>query len=77
MNPTVTSYGKELKDVGIQYEILEHPASPVITEVIDALGITLEQSMPTLICKADDSFIAVVMRGDCKADFKKIKKIFG
>jgi prolyl-tRNA editing enzyme YbaK/EbsC (Cys-tRNA(Pro) deacylase) len=45
--------------------------------VLDYLHLTFADCLPTLTMKADTDFIAVVFKGDCRADFKKIKKQFG
>jgi prolyl-tRNA editing enzyme YbaK/EbsC (Cys-tRNA(Pro) deacylase) len=72
----VLNYSKALAELGIHNEIIEHPASKAIANVLDYLHLTFADCMPTLIMKADGQYLAIVIRGDCKADFKKIKKDF-
>ena len=73
----VRTYSAELTSLGIENEIVEHPELRAIKDVLEYLRLTFSDCLPTLIMKADDSFMAVVFRGDCKVDFKKIKKQLG
>lgn len=73
----VKTYSRSLEQLGIGHQIVEHPASSAIPEVVDSLGITLAETLPTIIMKTGDEFIAVVRRGDCRLDFKKIKQLVG
>ncbi len=77
MEQNVQDYCDSLTVLGIENTIVEHPASKAIAEVLHSLGLSFSDCVPTLIMKADDRFIAVVIRGDTKTDFKKIKKAFG
>lgn len=72
----VTSYLKALTDLGINAEIIEHPALRAVIDVQNYLNLTVADALPTLIMKADGQDLAVVIRGDFRADFKKIKKDF-
>lgn len=72
---TVLEYSQELKKIGIEHEILEHPELKTPPEVVGHLGLTLADSLPTLIMKADNEFIAVVRRGSTQLDFKLLKKV--
>jgi prolyl-tRNA synthetase len=75
MSEAIQAYCALLCQLKIGYELVEHP--PVqqhYSEALDWLNITLADCLPTLIMKADDRFIALVSRGDCRVDFKKIKK---
>jgi prolyl-tRNA editing enzyme YbaK/EbsC (Cys-tRNA(Pro) deacylase) len=69
----VEAYSQSLRDLGIVHEILDHPESSAIPEVAEYLGITLTDTLPTMIMKAGENFIAIIRRGDCRLDFKKIK----
>lgn len=73
----VLDYSEELTALGIGNKIVEHPEMRIIKDVIDYLHLTYSNTLPTLIMKADDGFISIVFRGDCKVDFKKIKTQFG
>jgi len=72
----IQAYSEELSKSGIEHEIVEHPPLKAVKDVLDSLHLTFADCLPTLIMKADHAFIAVVFRGDCRADFKKIKKQF-
>lgn len=71
----VQEYSDHLKKLGIENTILEHPASKSIDEVVASLNLTRSDSAATLIMKADDEFVAIIRRDDCKLDNKKVKKI--
>jgi prolyl-tRNA editing enzyme YbaK/EbsC (Cys-tRNA(Pro) deacylase) len=73
----IHAYSEQLSKSGIENEIVEHPALQAVKDVLEYLHLTFADCLPTLIMKADHDFIAVVFRGDCRADFKKIKKQFG
>lgn len=76
IDQNVRDYCTSLTELGIENEPLDHPASREIAGVLDSLGLSFSDCSPALIMKADDSFIGVVIRGDTRADFKKIKKAF-
>lgn len=68
------TYCAALSDLGIDYEKFYHPSMKNAVDVLQHLGLQLTDSIPTLIMKADSSFIAVLLRGDMRMDSKKIKK---
>ncbi|MFA6513507.1 MAG: YbaK/EbsC family protein, partial [Patescibacteria group bacterium] len=68
-------YSKKMEAMGIKNKILEHPALVEAAEVVAQLGYTLNDSVATLIMKADNDFIAVLRRDVTKISFKKIKKL--
>jgi prolyl-tRNA editing enzyme YbaK/EbsC (Cys-tRNA(Pro) deacylase) len=75
MTDSIQRYCALLRQLNIEHEVVEHP--PVqqhYSEALDWLNITLADCLPTLVMKADDRFITVVSRGDCRVDFKKLKK---
>jgi len=72
----VLDYVKQLTELNIYCEIVDHPANRAILDVVESLRLTVADSLPTLIMKADGQDLAVVLRGDFRADFKKIKKEF-
>src|SRR5258708_2900000 len=71
----IQKYSGELKKIGISHEILEHPELHTPPEVLGYLGLELSDGSSTLIMRADDEFIAVIRRDDCKLDLKKLKEI--
>ena len=73
----VKQYSEELKRLGIEHKIFEHPQLLTVEEVQSYLGKTVKDACATLIMKADDHFVAVVRRGDIKLDFEKLKKLLG
>lgn len=77
IDSTVTTYVNTLTEIGIENEVVEHPSLKAIKDVLDYLGLTFSDCLPTLIMRADGEFIAVVFKGDNKVDFKKVKRDFG
>lgn len=77
VSQNIISYSDDLKKIGIENEIVEHPSFKAIKDVLDYLHLEFFDCLPTLIMKADNEFIALVFRGDSKIDFKKVKKNFG
>lgn len=71
----VVEYCRQLTDVGIDNEPLEHPASREIRGVLDALGLDFEDCVPALVMMADGAPVVIVIRGDTRADSKKIKRL--
>ncbi len=74
LDRTVLDYCQELSGLGIGNEAYEHPELNKSLEVLNYFQKGISDSMPTLIMKGDGRFLAVVIRGDCKIDFKKVKK---
>lgn len=74
IDPKVKKYSEELKKLGIEHKIAEHPELKTPSETLSYLGLTLADGSSTLVMKADNEFVAVIRRDDCKLDFAKIKK---
>ncbi|MBI4226324.1 tryptophan--tRNA ligase [Candidatus Roizmanbacteria bacterium] len=77
MDSKVLEYSDQIKKLGIENTILEHPTSKNIDEVVSSLALTRSDSAATLIMKADDEFVAIIRCDDCKLDNKKVKKNLG
>jgi prolyl-tRNA editing enzyme YbaK/EbsC (Cys-tRNA(Pro) deacylase) len=75
IDESVLKYSDELKALGIEHKIAEHPELHTPPEVQGFLGLTLTDGLSTMLMKADDNFIAVIRRDDCRMDFGKIKKL--
>ena len=73
----VTRYSEQLNKLGIDHKIVGHPDLRTPAEVQGFLGLTLADGLSTMIMKADDFFVAVIRRDDCRLDFGKIRKILG
>jgi len=71
----VLDYCRRLSALGIENTIVVHSSSREIVEVLHSLGLSFADCMPTLIMQADNNFIVVLIRGDTRASFKKIKKV--
>ena len=72
-----TDYSKKMVELGIKNKILEHSSLVEAADVVAELGYTLDDSVATLIMKADNDFIAVLRRDVTKISYKKIKKLLG
>ncbi len=70
-------YSQTLTSIGIENTIVAHPASRKIAEVAESLAITLADTLPTLVVKADDRYVALVARGGQKVDFGKVAAALG
>jgi tryptophanyl-tRNA synthetase len=73
----VKLYSEELLRLGIEHQAREHESLVKAADVQKALGDDLSGSMPTLIMKAGDRFVAVVKRDNTKLDSGKLKKALG
>jgi prolyl-tRNA editing enzyme YbaK/EbsC (Cys-tRNA(Pro) deacylase) len=73
----IQQYSDTLNTLKIGHEIVEHPELKTPPEVCKHLGITLADGISTMIMKAEDKYIAVIRRDDCRVDFKKIKQLTG
>ncbi len=73
----VSEYSETLKKLGIKHKILEHPELKTVEDVQKYLGFGLNEALATLIMKTEKGFIAIIKRGDCLLNNKKIKKILG
>jgi len=77
MDEAVKKYLNELKELGIEYQILEHPQLISVEKVQEYLGYRMDDAGATLLMKTDDKFVAIIKRGDTKLDNEKIKKYLG
>lgn len=73
----VKKYSEELRKLGIEHKILEHPQLVSVEAVQKYLGYGMDDSAATLVMKADDKFVAIIRRGDTKLDGNKLKKYLG
>ena len=73
----VFQYIEELKKLGIDYKITEHPYLKKVEDVLKYCNLTFADGASTLVYKVDDGYIAIIRRDDCKIDFKKLRKIIG
>lgn len=77
INSEMKVYSAELNSYKIDHQIVEHPELKTPPEVVAHLGLTLSDGLSTMIMRADNKYIAVIRRDDCRIDFKKIKQIIG
>lgn len=74
IDSTVSEYSQELKRLGIDNEILEHPHYKKPAEVLGFFGLDLSYGSASMILKADQTFVKVIRRDDCKLNLKRIKQ---
>ncbi len=75
MDNQTKEYLDILKKIGISFSVLEHPPLVSVEDVQKYLNFSMDESLATIILKADNNFIAVTKIGNQKLDFKKIKKL--
>ncbi|MDD4607040.1 MAG: YbaK/EbsC family protein [Patescibacteria group bacterium] len=68
---------KILNEHKIKYEIKEHKTVFTAYDLAQTLKIKPKEITKTLVIKADKNYILVVLGGDQKLDFTKLKKIIG
>lgn len=68
---------KLLNSQTIEYEILEHEPICTSRQAAKIRGVSLQQGAKSLLLKAGDKFILVVLPGDKKLDSKKLKQKLG
>lgn len=73
LTENLKQYSDTLASLHINHEIKNHPILKTPPEVCAYLGITLAHGLSTMIMKADDKYVAIIRRDDCRIDFKKIK----
>ncbi len=71
----VQEYSQQLKKLGIEHQILEHPQLISVEEVQKYLGYGMDDAGSVLVMKADEKYIAIMRRGDTKLDNEKVKKL--
>ena len=71
----VLHYIEELKKLGINYKIAEHPYLKEVEDVLKYCNLTFADGASTLVYKVDDGYIAIIRRDDCKINLKKLKKL--
>lgn len=77
MNKIVADYTTRLQKIGIEHNVIEHPLLRTPSDVMNNLSLSLSDSLPTLIMKADNTFIAVVRKGGTQLNMKQLKKELG
>lgn len=75
MDNTIQAYSEELKKLGIEHKVFEHPYLIKPEEVQSFLGETVADCVASLVMKADNQFIVVLKKGDDQINLKKLKKI--
>ena len=66
-----------LKTNSVKYKELEHDPIYTTEDAAKVPGLFLESGAKSMLLKAKDKFVLVVMSGDKKLDSKKLKKVLG
>jgi len=76
---TIEQIKQKLDEQGAKYTMHAVPEGVGISveEHIKAFGLDFSDGCATLIFKADDIFVALMRRDDCKINSKAFKKILG
>lgn len=75
IEPLVQNYSNQLKKLGLNHSIVEHPHLVTVEDVLKYCKLTFADGASTLIFKVDDGYISVIRRDDCKVDLKKLQSI--
>ncbi|EKE06157.1 MAG: YbaK/prolyl-tRNA synthetase associated region [uncultured bacterium] len=68
---------RQLANHSIKYEVLEHEPVYTSEQAAKVRGLSLQQGAKSLLLKADNKFILIVLPGDKKLNSKKLKKMLG
>ncbi|GEM_PF-964209 len=68
---------QEMRESGINFEIIEHKSVLRCTDVTRELGVPLERIIKTLILKSGDRFIGLVTLGSSRVDLELLSKFTG
>ena len=61
----------------VQYKCWEHPPVHTSEEAAKVRGTSLESGAKAMVLRSEGKFLQVVIAGDKKMDFKKVKKAIG
>jgi tryptophanyl-tRNA synthetase len=75
IEPTAKEYSDQLNQLGIRHSIVEHPILVSVEDVLKYFKMSYDQGASSMLMKADDNFVMVVRRDDCKLDFHKIRML--
>jgi len=68
---------KLLDDNNVEYKCWDHPPVHTSEEAAKIRGTPLESGAKALVLRSEGKFLMVVIAGDKKMDFKKVKKAIG
>ncbi|KKR67089.1 MAG: Tryptophan-tRNA ligase [Microgenomates group bacterium GW2011_GWA2_40_6] len=68
---------KALSDLGVSYELIQHPPIKTVEEGLAFLEISAGQGASTLIIETDKGLFTLLRRDDHQVDMVKVKKILG
>lgn len=68
---------QEMRDSGINFDLLEHGSVLRCSDVKKELGVPMERIVKTIILKSDQGFFGFVTLADSKVDLRLLEKITG
>lgn len=77
INKEIQEYSNSLTKLGIEHSIIEHPELKNPAEAYAYFKLPIGSGIPTVIMKADSSYIVILRRDDFRIDFKKLKQLIG
>jgi len=77
LEPIIQKNNQTLTNLSIQFKAFEHPPIKEIFDCMRFLGLPISEGFSTLVMKADDRYVAIIRRDDCKIDLNRACKIIG
>jgi tryptophanyl-tRNA synthetase len=74
---SLQQYSLTLNKLGIEHSHLEHPELKEVSDCVLFLGHTLSDGASTLVMKADDHYVAIIRRDDCRLDLDEACRLIG
>lgn len=73
----ISNYLKQLKDLGIDHYTVDHPLLKTVEDVLAFCKLVYSDGASTLVFKADDEYVEIIRRDDCKIDMNKLRSLTG
>jgi tryptophanyl-tRNA synthetase len=75
IDKNVKQYSEQLNKLGIEHSFMEHPEMVDVADIYQYFGLDSSTGLSTLVMKADEEFVAVIRRDDCRLDYEKMKQV--
>lgn len=73
----ITDYLKELTHLGIDHYKVHHPYLKTVDDVLAYCKLVHSDGASTLVFKADQEFVEIIRRDDCKINMERLREITG
>ncbi len=77
IDENIKEYSSTLQRLGIRHDIVEHPELHTPLKTQSYLHLKMSDGLSTLVMKADDHYIVVLRRDDCKLNMSALKVVVG